>query len=149
MNDLGSAAVPAVGEDDHVRGKGPQVVLYIDLLCPLCAIEWAEIHDLPLELCVRHFPLKSKRPRSPALHAATEAVALQGGEEAFWKMLGLAARRPRPRRRPASVAAGGRSRLDLDRFEVDRRSDRVAARVEHATSRAGSGPGWSERPPPS
>ncbi|WP_218972739.1 hypothetical protein, partial [Aeromonas caviae] len=80
---LGSAPPPGAGDDDHVRGSGPQAIVYLDLACPRCAGTWATISALPLRLCVRHFPLAAKRPRSPALHAATEAAALQS-EEAFW-----------------------------------------------------------------
>ena len=76
---LGSAAVPEPDETDHLRGEGPIAILYFDLACPRCAGLWSQIVELPLRLCVRHFPVSSKRPRSPALHAAAEAVARQSG----------------------------------------------------------------------
>ncbi|MDQ1741560.1 MAG: hypothetical protein QOE53_3212, partial [Pseudonocardiales bacterium] len=83
MSELTSADVPAIGPADHVRGEGEEVVIYMDFGCPRCAAVWAEIRELPLRLCFRHFPLASKHPRAPALHAAAEAAANQG---AFWEM---------------------------------------------------------------
>lgn len=127
-SELGSAAVPEPGGDDHVRGAGPSAIVYVDLACPRCAGTWAEIAALPLEICVRHFPVASKRPRSPALHAAAEAVAAQssGGFWEFWDSL-LADRAhvddPHLWERVRDLG------LDLDRFQRDRRSDAVAARV--------------------
>ena len=38
MEDLRSAAVPGIREDDHVRGEGRLVVFYADLTCPHCAV---------------------------------------------------------------------------------------------------------------
>ena len=75
----------------------------------------------------RHFPVVSKHPRSRALAAAAEAAALQGR---FWEMHDSLLRRPGPPGRPAPVAARRQLGLDLERFEADRRSDAVAARVE-------------------
>lgn len=125
---LGSAPVPAVGAGDHVRGSGPEATVYLDLACPRCAGAWARISALPLRVCVRHFPLAAKRPRAPALHAATEAAALQSGD-AFWGLWdSLLADRshvddPHLWERVKSLG------LDLERFERDRRSDPVAERV--------------------
>jgi protein-disulfide isomerase len=125
---LGSAAVPPPGPDDHVRGRGPGVVLYLDLACPRCAGTWEEIAALPLQLCVRHFPVASRRPRSPVLHAAAEAVAMQS-EDGFWEfwdsLLADWAHVDDPHLWKRVEALG----LDLDRFQRDRRSDPVAERV--------------------
>ena len=87
MTSLTSAGVPDVGPGDHVRGEGPETILYLDLACQHCAATWARISPLPLRLVFRHFPVASKHPRAPALHAAAEAVTLQGGEEAFWGLV--------------------------------------------------------------
>src|SRR5213596_2807694 len=83
MGELTSAAVPAVGLEDHVRGEGPEAIAYLDLACPHCAATWVKITELPLRLAFRHFPVASKHPRAPALHAAAEAAGLQGS---FWEM---------------------------------------------------------------
>ncbi len=86
MAGLTSAAAPPVEAGDHVRGAGPDVLAYLDLGCPACAAAWQRVTALEARLCFRHFPLASKRPRSPALHAAAEAAGLQDGG-AFWTMV--------------------------------------------------------------
>ena len=120
--ELTSAAVPAIGPADHVRGDGPEAIVYIDLACPQCAAAWGRIRELPLRLCVRHFPLAAKRPRSPALHAAAEAAASQR-EDAFWAMVDSIyadhGHQDDPHLWERARALG----LDLERFESERRSD--------------------------
>lgn len=121
-----SSAVPPAGPDDHARGAGPEVVLYADFACPLCAADWAVIKSLPLLLVFRHFPMAVKRPRSPFLHAAAEAAACQG---AFWEfcdsLFAEASRVDDPHLWERVERLG----LDLDRFEADRRAAGVADRI--------------------
>jgi protein-disulfide isomerase len=125
---LGSAPPPPPEGIDHVRGEGPEAIVYLDLACPRCAGTWASIAGLPLRLCVRHFPVTSKRPRSPALHAAVEAAAIQS-ESAFWSFWdSLLADRSRTDDPHLWERAEGLG-LDLERFDRDRRSDAVAARI--------------------
>ncbi|MFN8112545.1 MAG: DsbA family protein [Solirubrobacterales bacterium] len=126
---MGSAAVPPLEPDDHVRGDGPLAVLYLDLACPRCAGSWPRITELPVRICVRHFPVASKRPRSPALHHAAEAVAAQS-EVAFWSFWdSLLADRSHVDDPHLWERVSGLG-LDLDRFQRDRRSDETAARVD-------------------
>jgi protein-disulfide isomerase len=126
--ELTSAAVPGLGPADHVRGEGPEAIVYLDLACPQCAAAWARVRDLPLRLCVRHFPLASKRPRSPALHAAAEAAAGQR-EDAFWAMVDSIYADHGHQDDPHLWERARSFSLDLERFERDRRSDAVATRV--------------------
>jgi protein-disulfide isomerase len=127
MSELTSASVPAIGTDDHVTGEGAEVIVYADFGCPYCAAAWARIRALPLRLCFRHFPMASKHPRAPALHAAAEAAGRQG---AFWEVCdSLYADRGRVDD-PHLWERGGRFGLDLERFNADRRSDAVRERVE-------------------
>ena len=128
MNDLTSAPVPPVGDADHVRGEGPEAILYLDLACPACAATWVEIRELPLRLCVRHFPLARKRPRAPALHAAAEAAAMPR-EEAFWEMADSIYADHGHIDDPHLWDRAESLGLDLERFERDRRSQAVVARV--------------------
>lgn len=125
---LGSAAIPEPDSADHVRGSGPPAIVYLDLACPRCAGSWAEIRSLPIELCVRHFPVASRRPRSPALHAAAEAVALQS-EERFWEfwdsLLADRAHVDDPHLWERVRGLG----LDLDRFQHDRSGEVVTSRL--------------------
>ncbi len=125
---LGSAPPAPIGEGDHVRGEGAEAILYLDLACPRCAGAWEGIRRLPLRLCVRHFPIASKRPRATALHAATEAAALQS-EEAFWELWdALLADRSRTDD-PHLWSQAERLGLSVERFDRDRRSEAVARRV--------------------
>jgi protein-disulfide isomerase len=127
MSELTSASVPPIGTDDHVMGEGPDVIVYADFGCPYCAAAWARIRALPLRLCFRHFPMASKHPRAPVLHAAAEAAARQGS---FWQMCdSLYADRGRVDD-PHLWERAQRFDLDLDRFNADRRSAAVRQRVE-------------------
>jgi protein-disulfide isomerase len=127
MNDLTSAAIPPVGPEDHVRGEGEgAIVVYADLGCPRCAAEWQGLCRRPGRFVFRHFPVASKHPRSPALHAAAEAAGQQGR---FFEMVdSLYADRGRvddPHLWERVKQLG----LDLERFEADRRSEEAGERV--------------------
>lgn len=127
MDDLSSAAIPPVEPDDHVRGEGEKgLIVYADLGCPRCAGAWGRLREQPGRLVFRHFPVASKHPRSPALHAAAEAAGAQGR---FFEMVdSLYAGRGRvddPHLWERARDLG----LDQDRFESDRRSELVQARI--------------------
>jgi protein-disulfide isomerase len=126
VNDLTSSAIPPLGADDHVRGEGEGIVVYADLGCPHCAAAWQEIVVRPARLAFRHFPVASKHPRSPALHAAAEAAGKQG---AFFAMVDSLYDDRGHVDDPHLWERVERLGLDLDRFEADRRSDAVASRV--------------------
>lgn len=129
MTELGSAPVPPPTEDDHVRGEGPEAVLYLDLACPHCAVDWLTLRELNLTLCVRHFPIAAKRPRAPALHAATEAAAAQGGEDAFWAFWDSLMEDRAHTDDPHLWSRAEDLGLDLPRFQADRRGDAVGERI--------------------
>jgi protein-disulfide isomerase len=126
MTNLSSAPVPPRNADDHARGAGPELIVYADLACPHCAAEWARLRGVPATVVFRHFPVAGKHPRAPALHAAAEAAGVQ---DRFFEMVdSLYADRghvddPHPWDRVRELG------LDLDRFEADRRSGEVAARL--------------------
>jgi protein-disulfide isomerase len=127
VSDLGSAPIPPVGPDDHVRGEGEKgIVVYADLSCPHCAAEWPRLREQPGRLVFRHFPVASKHPRSPVLHAAAEAA---GRQERFFELVdSLYADRGRvddPHLWQRVEQLG----LDLQRFEADRRSTEATERV--------------------
>jgi protein-disulfide isomerase len=127
MAELTSAQIPPIGEDDHVTGEGVEAIVYADFGCPYCAAAWARLRELPLRLCFRHFPMASKHPRAPALHAAAEAAGIQ---EAFWQMCdSLYADRGRVDD-PHLWERAQRFGLDLERFNSDRHSDAVRVRIE-------------------
>jgi protein-disulfide isomerase len=126
MGELTSAELPAVTSDDHVRGEGEELVVYADLGCPHCAAAWERIRELPARVVFRHFPVASKHPRSPGLHAAAEAAGRQG---AFFEMVdSLYADRGRvddPHLWERAESLG----LELERFDAERRAPEVADRV--------------------
>jgi protein-disulfide isomerase len=127
MHDLTSASIPPVGPDDHVRGEGEEaIVVYADLGCPHCAAEWPQLRGRSGRLVFRHFPVASKHPRSPALHAAAEASGRQGR---FFEMVDSLYEHRGRVDDPHLWERVERLDLDLRRFEADRRSAEVEARI--------------------
>ncbi|MGN6815951.1 MAG: DsbA family protein, partial [Solirubrobacterales bacterium] len=117
MPDLTSAPIPPVGPDDHVVGAEEEgLIVYADLGCPHCAGAWGQLRECSARLVFRHFPVASKHPRSPALHAAAEAAGKQG---AFFAMVdSLYADRGRVDD-PHLWGRVEEMGLDLERFEAD------------------------------
>ena len=122
-----STPPPDPGPDDHVRGEGPLVIEYADLECPYCAKAHDLLSGVRARRVFRHFPVVSRHSRARVLAHATEAAALQ---DRFWEfhdsLYGDQGHLDDPHLWARCEALG----LDLDRFESDRRSEAVAARVE-------------------
>lgn len=118
--------MPEPGPEDHARGEGEAAIVYADLGCPHCAAAWGAISARHGRIVFRHFPVASKHPRAPALHAAAEAAALQGR---FFEMVDSIYADPAHVDDPHLWARAERLGLDLGRFESDRRSAAVAERV--------------------
>ena len=111
-----------------MRGDGGELIVYADLACPACAEAWVWLSRLPARLCLRHFPIASKRPRAPALHAAAEAASLQD-PAAFWAMVDSIYADHGHIDDPHLWRRAEELDLDLERFEADRRSRAVTERV--------------------
>lgn len=128
MTDLGSAPLPPLADDDHVRGAphAPLVIEYADFECHFCAVAHVRLETIRVRRVFRHFPMRSKHPRAWACACAAEAAARQGR---FWELhdslYGDQARLEDPDLWQRAEHLG----LDLDRFQVDRHSDEVATRV--------------------
>jgi protein-disulfide isomerase len=126
--DLGSAPVPGLSPDDHVRGpaKAPLLIEYADFECPFCAALSVRLEGLELRRAFRHFPVRSSHPRAWPAACAAEAAALQGQ---FWEMhdslFADQGRLEDPHLWERAESLG----LDLERFDHDRRGDSVLARV--------------------
>jgi protein-disulfide isomerase len=118
--------VPPPGPEDHTRGEGEPLIVYADLACPHCAAAWAEICGKPARVVFRHFPVASRHPRAPALHAAVEAAGMQG---CFFEMVDAIYTDQGHADDPHLWQHAKGLGLDLERFEADRRSEEVAARV--------------------
>jgi protein-disulfide isomerase len=127
MSGLGSAPLPPLDASDHVRGSGPRLIVYGDYECPHCAVLHERLNTRGVSWAFRHFPVRSTHPRAWAAACAVEAAGLQGR---FWEMHdALYADQGRledPHLWTRAEALG----LDLARFDADRRSDAVAARVK-------------------
>jgi protein-disulfide isomerase len=127
--DLTSAAVPPVTDEDHALGEGRELILYLDLACPHCAATWTRLDHSALRVVFRHFPVASKHPRAPAVHAAAEAAALQGGEPAFWAFVDSVYRDQGRIDDPHLWERAKALDLDVERFDADRRSSSMGKRV--------------------
>jgi protein-disulfide isomerase len=128
MTDLRSAPVPPLAPDDHVRGPAgaPLVIFYADFTCPRCALAVARLAGEPLRVVFRHFALRAKDRRAVAVAQAAEAAAAQGR---FWEMHDALYADAGHLDDPHLWARAERLGLDLGRFEADRRSGAIAARV--------------------
>jgi predicted DsbA family dithiol-disulfide isomerase len=126
MEDLRSAPVPAVRDDDHVRGDGRLVVLYADLTCPHCAVAHERLRSEHARVVFRHLALKARHPRALALAHAAEAAAAQ---DAFWAFADATYGDQGHLEDPHLWERCEQLGLDVARFDADRRSEAVAARV--------------------
>jgi protein-disulfide isomerase len=128
LSELRSAPVPKPDAEDHLRGPAHAslVVEYADFECPYCAALSVRLAGRQLRRVFRHFPVRSSHPRAWAAACAAEAAALQGR---FWEMHELLfadqARLEDPHLWDRARSLG----LDLDRFDAERRSEGVLARV--------------------
>ena len=113
------------------------LIVYADFTCPFCALAHARMTEReqrePMQRIFRHMALKAKHPRAEALACASEAAALQG---AFWAFHDAVYADQGRIDDPHLWALVERLGLDLDRFEVDRRSPAVLARVQGQTKEA-------------
>jgi protein-disulfide isomerase len=126
LSDLSSAPPPPISDGDHVRGEGRPVIVYGDYECPYCAALEARLRDAAARVCFRHFPVRSSHPRAHAAACAAEAAALQA---AFWAMHDALFADQGRLEDPHLWARAEALGLDLARFQADRRSDAVFARV--------------------
>jgi len=128
LSELRSAPLPEVSPADHVRGPdgAPLVIEYADFECPYCAALSVRLDGLALRRVFRHFPVRSSHPRAWAAACAAEAAGLQGR---FWEMHDLLFADQGRLEDPHLWARARRLGLELERFERDRRSQRVAERV--------------------
>ena len=107
----------------------PLMIEYADFECPYCAALSVRLASqrLALRRVFRHFPVRSSHPRAWPAACAAEAAGLQGH---FWEMHDLLfadqGRLEDPHLWERARALG----LDLERFDADRRSDVVLARVK-------------------
>ena len=127
MSELGSAPVPRPSDSDHRRGSGPVAIVYADFECPYCAALELRLRELPIEVVFRHFPVRSSHPRAWPAACAAEAAERQGR---FWEMHDLLFGDQARLEDPHLWDRARRLKLDLQRFDADRRCDEVRERVK-------------------
>ena len=144
LTELGSAPLPPVGPDDHVRGPAgaPLVVVYGDYECPFCAALEERLRALPLRVAFRHFPRRSAHPRAFAAACAAEAAGRQG---AFWPMHDALFADQGRLEDPHLWARAERLGLDVARFDADRRSGAGRPTACRPTSAAACAPACRPR----
>jgi protein-disulfide isomerase len=128
MSGLGSSPLPPLAPDDHVSGPSerPLAIVYADFECPYCALLHEQLSARDAHRAFRHFPVRSKHPRAWAASCAAEAAGLQGR---FWEMHATLYADQGRLEDPHLWERARRLGLDLDRFDADRRSDAIEARV--------------------
>ncbi len=104
----------------------PLVIVYADFECPYCAAAELKLRGARLRVAFRHFPVRSSHPRAWPAACAAQAAALQGR---FWDMHDLLFADQGRLEDPHLWARARSLRLDLERFDADRRGASVRARV--------------------
>jgi protein-disulfide isomerase len=129
LSGLGSAPVPEPSPQDHIRGPedAPLIIEYADFECPYCAAMSARLSAAACRVVFRHFPVRSSHPRAWPAACAAEAAGLQGR---FWEMHDLLFADQGRLEDPHLWQRAEKLELDLERFERDRRSPEVEARVK-------------------
>lgn len=129
MGQLGSAPLPPVGADDHVRGseQAALIIEYADFECPFCAATQERLARLDIRLVFRHFPVRSSHARAWAAACAAEAADAQGQ---FWPMHDALFADPARLEDPHLWQRARDLGLDLERFEADRRAPAAQERVK-------------------
>jgi protein-disulfide isomerase len=102
------------------------VIEYADFECPYCAALSLRLATRSLRRVFRHFPVRSSHPRAWAAACAAEAAAAQGR---FWEMHDALFGDQGRLEDPHLWERARRLGLDLARFDSDRRSEGVLARV--------------------
>ena len=119
---------------DHVRGSaaGRLIVEYGDYECPYSRAAFREIERVERQLgdgvrfAFRHFPLTTIHPHALAASAAAEAAAFQ---DRVWPMHELLFHRQHALADEDLRGYAAELGLDVEQFDADWRSDRVAARI--------------------
>ena len=130
---------------DHVRGDpaGRLILEYGDYECPYSRQAFRQIERVEERLggqvrfAFRHFPLTEIHPHALAASAAAEAAALQGR---FWELHELLFHRQKALEDDDLRGYAAELDLDVARFDRDRASAEVEARIRrHVASGEASG----------
>jgi protein-disulfide isomerase len=133
--DVTSILEPLDAQVDHVRGatNSPVILEYGDYECPYSRQAFRAIERVEQErsgqvrFAFRHFPLTEIHPHALPASAAAEAAARQ---DRFWEMHDLLYHRQKALADDDLRSYAKELGLDLDRFDHDRASAEVLARIE-------------------
>ncbi len=103
------------------------VIEYADFECPFCAALSVRLAETSRRRVFRHFPVRTSHPRAWPAACAAEAAGLQGR---FWEMHDLLFADQGRLEDPHLWERAEKLGLDVERFDRDRRSDAVKARVK-------------------
>ncbi len=110
------------------------LIVYADFECPYCGALEARLaratrQGIPggLRRVFRHFPVKSAHPRAHAAACAAEAAGVQNR---FWEMHDALFADQGRLEDPHLWRRAEQLGLDLERFDADRRSDAIRARID-------------------
>ena len=113
--------------------SAPLITVHADLSCPDCALVLERLGRIAVRIDLRHFVLRSRGEPAMRAAAAAEAAGRQG---AFWPfargLLTDQGRQDPPHLWSLAEALG----LDVARFDADRRSEAVKARIAQETRAA-------------
>ena len=134
LPDHGAGMAPLDEAVDHVRGDpgGRLIVEYGDYECPYSRRALREVERVEARLgnrvrfVFRHFALTEIHPHALAASAAAVAAALQGR---FWEMHGLLFHRQLALEEDDLRGYAAQLGLDVGRFDTDRASAGVLARI--------------------
>lgn len=88
--------IPEVTTEDYILGSidAPiKIVEYSDMECPYCKLLQDTLHEVVKEYpndvawVYRHLPIVNSHPKALDQAVAVECAGLQGGNDAFWKLL--------------------------------------------------------------
>jgi protein-disulfide isomerase len=122
--------------EDHAQGRLDAeitVVQYGDYECPYTRLSRHSVHALQHELAdrllfvFRHFPLEAIHPHARMAAAAAEAAAAQGE---FWAMHEYLFEHQAALDAPMLLRYADVIGIDVARFDRDRLSDNIAARID-------------------
>jgi len=117
---------------DHLRGSSssPLIVEYGDYECPYSRLAYRQIQRVERQTSIRfafrHFPLTTIHPHALAAAAAAEAAHRQ---LRFWDMHDLLFHRQKALDDDDLRAYASELGLDVERFDTDRGSDDLGARI--------------------
>ena len=151
----------AVSPTDHILGSADASVVMVefsDLGCPFCNQFHGIVHqifdkygkDNSFAWVFRQYPIPELHPNAPKMAAASECVAEQGGNDAFWKFVDeVYAETPLDKQVDPAIIPGIAKKLGLDNSKIQecltagKFDAKVADEAKQGKAAGGSGTPYS------